>query len=148
MKKILLLLVFIFNFDLVRAQIVSDYFTIDSATQQGWAAGVEGGGSGINYHVNITMKKNVTIEFDSMWVGTYGVKLSIANNIVSFHKGSIVCLYAGQFFPYQIIYDEPGLPVVVPIKHEGVALIRYKIDGKIYYSEIATLKQLEFLAYP
>ncbi len=102
----------------------SKYFEILNATETHWSAGTLDAGRGVDYHVFISDIAKDTPTFDSAWVDKQKIGVEATFNpkrkdLLEVHIGYTIEANVREVLP--------------PMKHNGKALIRYKIKGKTKY---------------
>ncbi len=136
------------------------------ATSQAWRAGVPGGGRGTNYTICLISKRNSEqIEFTNLWIGSETFEIKVLKNSKmnessktiskvnadKFNKGDSLFITAQKFIQTPRNADEQPIfaenQIELPKQYEGVALLEYKVKGKLKYLEIQNFKELEFVPY-
>lgn len=136
----------------------SQTFVINSATSQDWAGGVCCS-SGTNYQISLsTENTDKKIRFDSLWIGQKAFALNEKDGY------SVVCnrnaektsytIHAGISYNRHGDYDSDKIievekkPIEKAPSYSGVALIIYHVNKERKVLEIASIKELPYLAYP
>jgi len=155
-KLILLVLTSVAISTQVFSQITNEFFEVSSATSQGWAGGAAGSGSGVNYIFNVVLKKDTKLEFDSVWITGYdtvGISTTQQNGKgEKLKKGSSLTVNASQYFPGEVDrYNGYSFEKKVskpPVDFKGAALLRFFVNGNIYYYAVENMQNLAPIAYP
>jgi hypothetical protein len=146
------------------SMIKSQSFKVAGATQQRWAGGVRGSGTGINYEITLIAKQaSSKMSIDQLWVGNQFYEVKAGKKFTGpapfdFKPNDTIYINATQLFPGERMPDDPDtgpefidiVPVNTPppYKYKGAALIGYKLNGKRKYMPIAKIDQLPNLDYP
>jgi hypothetical protein len=120
-----------------------NHFELNQAYKQAWTAGIEKGGSGIDYSFELIIKTNQHILFDSVWMNNMGFKLIttkrrkiISNAPITFVKGDTILLKTAESKKDQNneLYTSP------PIEYNGDALIGYYLQNKRRYIVVRNIE--------
>lgn len=113
----------------------TSHFQLLDASKQSWVAGIQSGGSGVEYYFELQIKTAKQLVFDSLWVdgGKYAMYLantsgSISNKPVSIQKGDKAMVRASVLNKHKNQNTAAS-----PIPYEGEVLIRYNVDGDHHY---------------
>jgi hypothetical protein len=158
MKNIIFLIIIIYSHN-SSAQISNEYFTVTSATSQGWSGGAYGSGGGINYYFYISFNKDAKIRFDSVWItngNSFPLTIpttSVQDSSRRYKTGENISLFSEEYFPgerdyHNGIYEEVKKGSLPPINYKGAALIRFYVNNKPYYYTIDEMQILAPIAYP
>jgi hypothetical protein len=156
MNKIFFIIIFSYSLH-SSAQISNEYFTVTSATSQGWSGGAYGSGGGINYYFYITFNKDVKIRFDSVWItneNSFPLTIpttSVQDSSRRYKTGENISLFAEEYFPGERDYnygnyEEEKKGSLPPINFKGAALIRFYVNNKPYYYTIDEMQNLAPIA--
>jgi hypothetical protein len=113
------------------------------AFKQNWTAGIEKGGSGVDYTFELIINTNQNISFDSIWINNKAFKLIttkrrifISNEPITFSKGDTLLLKSSELTNAlsQNIITYP------PIENNGAALIGYYLKKKRRYLVVKTIE--------
>ncbi len=151
---------------------IAQDFEFVKATSQAWAAGMRGGGSGINYQIIVVANESSKkVSIQEVWIKskflTYNVitktplgKSSAATLTPTFQKGDTLFIRASEFFKDEEMPEEkdrdktkatkePEIKREVPSAMKNCeALIVYKRKRKTKELQIAAIEKLRYLAYP
>lgn len=124
------------------------FFSLISAEQERWVAGVKGGGRGIEYYFKIRINSGEGLLFDSIWVNNKVLKTKIlqGNKLlpegpVQFMPGDTIILRAGEVSGLK---ENEGMddPVISPPPNqEGKAIIYYKENSNRHYFKIPEITE-------
>ncbi len=120
----------------------SPFFSLLEAWHEAWTAGIASGHNSLEYFFKIKIETDKKMTFDSAWIGkkSFPVFISKAAPVASgkpveFGKGDTIIVRVSDIQDGQQEKKE----ITSPVSHSGDALIRYKVEGKIYYFSIAKM---------
>jgi hypothetical protein len=133
----------------------SRYIEVLQATSQAWVAGVAGGGRGVNYSLQIRIKTNKPIKFDTIWVAgkklvTKAEKGGQYEQIKS-ARNKVVTVLASEFTGGPGRYGRMGEAPVkrtpvdsvkAPVAYKGAALLQYVVNGAAQYIAVPEITVL------
>ncbi|NAS31668.1 hypothetical protein GTQ40_11845 [Flavobacteriaceae bacterium R38] len=132
-------------------------FTIDDVYSQGWIAGVEGGGSGVNVFITIG-ELGKKIEMEGLYFNDQYVKLEKNKGNGNLFIGRIktAANQKKELILQQDAKKESEKEVSATVKKEKIpfelekdqAVITYKQNGALKYFKIEDIKSKAPLAYP
>jgi hypothetical protein len=131
------------------------YVEVLQATSQELIAGVPGGGRGITYRLQIKIKTDRPVQFDSIWVAGKKLKLRTdqagQNRDLKSATQEVVTLLASDYqggpgkSGRRAEQQVPATPVhaaQAPVAYEGAALLKYVVDGSTKYVTVPTITVL------
>jgi len=157
MRKLILVTITIATLSTqVLSQTTNEYFEVTSSSSQSWAGGAAGSGSGVNYVFNLVLKIDTKLEFDSVWIlggDTVGIATTQqSGKDETLKKGSMITLSASQYFPGEVDryngYSFNNKKSKPPFEFNGMALLRFFVDGNVYYYAVEKMQILAPIAYP
>jgi hypothetical protein len=118
---------------------------IDTVFYQKWDAGVQGGGSGIDFHVTLKMPLSKEIVLENLRFGSVQVPFNKENETT----------YIAKIISQQkdLILDENSAKEYgnsLPIKSlkPNEAYLLFKMNSKIYSKHLENVKEKPMIAYP
>ena len=127
------------------------HFTLLSANEQKWTAGIPSGGSGTEYYFCIKLLTSRTIVFDSVWIGDQVFpsfvtrqKASITGESFLYQKGDTVLVRVSAL-KNRTHKEATSTPL---IKCKGAALIGYLINGRRKYACVEKMIQKQSFNLP
>lgn len=145
-KKPVIYIIFIFiNNSCLNSKSLNNnrYFKLIQANKQSWTAGIETGGSGIDYSFQLIIKTNQNISFDSVWINNKAFKLIttkrrifISNEPITFSRGDTILIKSSESTnsKHQNIITSP------PIEYNGAALIGYYYKNNRGYCVVKNIE--------
>jgi hypothetical protein len=138
----LLLMLSLFACSLSQVKPPNRDFELVQATSRSLLAGVPGGGRSTTYKLQVKIKTDKPLRFESLWVGgkRLAVRLQDAgqNGEVKFARNEVVTLLAAHFAGGPGLNGRNGRggpeaaprdSVPAPVAYEGAALLTYVVDG-------------------
>ena len=125
-------------------------FEVGSAYVQDWVAGVQGGGSGTNFHITfLNIEEGVV--FENGYFGKRGTALLSSPNVrvqyIGYFKNDI---NTNVIMDGEAINEAANTPPLVSTFNlaEDEAVLSYTIGGKLKHYKISGVERKEPLAYP
>lgn len=121
-----------------------EYFKLLTTISESWTAGIQSGGSGIEYYLKIKITTGEKIFFDTLWINNKAFNIfiskessSVSSEPVKFGNGDIITLRATD------LRNQYTKTVTVnpPINYIGAALFGYSINGKQEYFIVKEIKK-------
>ncbi|MFN8287862.1 MAG: hypothetical protein U0V74_13985 [Chitinophagales bacterium] len=115
-----------------------------SATQQHWVSGAPGGRTGEEYKINLLFQKKGAIEIQGLWIGEAEREAS-----TGFFHGKNQILSGDSFYVEHNCTNNDGScngkKGTLPFAYKGAALIKYKLNAKVYYLVVKEFRKVEDL---
>ena len=125
-------------------------FEVGSAYVQNWMAGVQGGGSGTNFHVNFSNIEEGVV-FENVYFGKRGATLVSSPNVrvqyIGYFKNDI---NTNVIMDGETINEAVNTPPLVSTFDlaDDEAVLSYIVDGNLKHYKISGVERKEPIAYP
>lgn len=150
MQKVFIFLMSFFMLQGCVAQKKKVVINIEKASYQSWVAGIRGGGSGLNFTINLKSPVPQNIEFTKLYFKNKEAKSTKISDTE--YRFAFVGEANFERDINQAVSDDPkpqNKVVTPPVKiNEGEALLEYVQAGKKYFLKINKVEEKEMLAYP
>jgi len=121
-----------------------EYFKLLSATSESWTAGIQSGGSGIEYYLEIKITTAEKIVFDTLWANNKAFEIfiskesgSVSSEPIKYGNGDIITLRATDLKNQHTKMTT----VIPPINYNGTGLLGYTVNDNREYFIIKEIKK-------
>lgn len=115
-----------------------------SATQQHWVSGAPGGRNGEEYKIKLLFNKKGDIDIQGLWIGNSEREVNY-----EFFQNKDRILSGDSFYIEHNCTNTDGSckgkTGTLPFAYKGAALIKYKLNAKVYYLVVKQFRKVEDL---